>query len=117
MNGVWFLSKVSLMNIEFVGYLAAILTSISFFVQAMKSFKTHDLSGISLGMYALFTTGIAFWLLYGVLIENWTLIVTNIFTLFFAASVLVLKIRQVLQTKASTRFVDPVAAEPGHDAR
>jgi MtN3 and saliva related transmembrane protein len=105
------------MDIEYVGYLAAILTSVSFFVQAMKSFKTRDLSGISLGMYALFTLGIAFWLTYGVLIENLTLIVTNIFTLTFASSVLILKIRQLLQTKASTRFVEPVAAEPGHDAR
>jgi MtN3 and saliva related transmembrane protein len=68
-------------------------------------------------MYALFTLGIAFWLTYGVLIENLTLIVTNIFTLTFASSVLILKIRQLLQTKASTRFVEPVAAEPGHDAR
>lgn len=105
------------MNIEYVGYLAAILTSVSFFVQAMKSFKTRDLSGISLGMYALFTLGIAFWLTYGVLIENWTLIVTNIFTLSFAASVLILKIRQVLQTKASTRFVAPVAAAPEQEIR
>jgi MtN3 and saliva related transmembrane protein len=105
------------MDIEYVGYLAAILTSVSFFVQAMKSFKTRDLSGISLGMYALFTLGIAFWLTYGVLIENLTLIVTNIFTLTFASSVLILKIRQLLQTKASTRFVEPVAVEPGHDAR
>jgi len=105
------------MDIEYVGYLAAILTSISFFVQAMKSFKTHDLSGISLGMYALFTTGIAFWLLYGVLIENWTLIVTNIFTLFFAASVLILKIRQVLQTRTSMRFGAPVAGAPEQDVQ
>jgi MtN3 and saliva related transmembrane protein len=105
------------MNVEYVGYVAAILTSVSFFVQAMKSFKTHDLSGISLGMYTLFTLGIAFWLTYGVLIENWTLIVTNIFTLSFAASVLVLKIRQVLQTRASTRFVEPVARQPEHETR
>jgi MtN3 and saliva related transmembrane protein len=83
----------------------------------MKSFKNHDLSGISLGMYALFTTGIAFWLLYGVLIDNWTLIITNIFTLFFATSVLILKIRQVLQTKASTRFVAQVAAAPEQEVQ
>lgn len=105
------------MNIEFVGYMAAILTSVSFFVQAMKSFKTRDLSGISLGMYALFTLGIAFWLTYGVLIENWTLIVTNIFTLSFAASVLILKIRQVLQTRATTRFVAPVAVAPEQEVQ
>ncbi len=91
------------MNIEYVGYLAAILTSASFFVQAMKSFKTRDLSGISLGMYAMFTLGVIFWLVYGILIEKWPLILTNLFTLAFAASVLILKIRQVLQTKATLR--------------
>lgn len=97
------------MNIEYVGYAAATLTTASFFVQAMKSFKSRDLSGISLGMYAMFTVGVAFWLVYGLLIEKWPLIVTNVLTLAFAASVLTLKIRQVLQTRASTRFVAPVA--------
>lgn len=105
------------MNIEYVGYAAAVLTSASFFVQAMKSFKTRDLSGISLGMYAMFTVGVACWLAYGILIEKWPLIVTNVFTLAFAASVLVLKIRQVLKTKASLRFVEPVASRPEQDSR
>lgn len=65
-------------------------------------------------MHALFTLD-AFWLTYGVLIENCTLIVTNIFTLFFAASVLILilKIRQVLQTRASLGlYLTPL--DPGH---
>jgi MtN3 and saliva related transmembrane protein len=105
------------MSAEYVGYAAAILTSAAFFVQAMKSFKTRDLSGISLGMYSMFTVGVACWLAYGLLIEKWPLIVTNIFTLAFAASVLALKIRQVMQTRAGIRFVEPVAVMPEHDDR
>lgn len=103
------------MNVEYVGYVAAFLTSISFFFQAMKSFRTRDLSGISLGMYAMFTTGVACWLVYGITIEKWPIIAANIFTLTFATSVLLLKIRQVLQTRASTRFAQAVATPPDHE--
>jgi len=103
------------MNVEILGYVAAILTSISFFFQAMKSFRTRDLSGISLGMYAMFTLGVACWLAYGIAIEKWPVIAANLFTLTFATSVLVLKIRQVLQTRASTRFTRAVATPPDHE--
>ncbi len=105
------------MNIKYVGFVAAISTSVSFFCKAMKPCKTRDLSDISLAMYALFTTVIAYCLLYGVLIEKGALIITNIFTLSFAPSVLILKIRQVLQTKASTRFVSPMAIAPGQETQ
>ena len=103
------------MNHEYVGYMAAILTSAAFFVQALKSFRTRDLSGISLGMYTMFTVGVACWLAYGLLIEKWPLIVTNVFTLTFATSVLLLKIRQVYQTRVSMRFVEPVASQHEHE--
>lgn len=86
-------------NIEYIGYVAASLTSTSFLVQALKSFRTRDLSGISLGMYSMFTTGVTLWLIYGVLIERWPLILTNGFTLTFAVSVLIMKIQQTLKQR------------------
>jgi len=104
------------MNHEYVGYMAAILTSAAFFVQALKSFRTRDLSGISLGMYAMFTVGVACWLAYGLLIEKWPLIVTNVFTLTFATSVLLLKIRQVLSDEGFHAVSwKPVASQPEYE--
>lgn len=78
--------------IELVGYPAAILTTIAFVPQALHSWRTRDLSGISLPMYALFTLGVAFWLTYGLLIGSMPIIIGNGITLVLASLVLWLKI-------------------------
>ena len=78
---------------ELIGYVAAFLTTASFVPQAWLTFRTRDVSGISLGMYSAFTTGIALWLVYGILIGAWPIIIANIITLALAASILVMKLR------------------------
>lgn len=83
---------MSLLN-DLVGYAAATLTTLAFIPQTLQSWRTRDLSGISLGMYSLFTLGIALWLLYGVVLENWPIIIANTITLALAGTVLFLKLR------------------------
>ena len=83
------------LHVDIIGYLAACLTTFSFLVQAIKSWKTKDLSGISLGMYTMFASGVALWLAYGIAIDSMPLIVTNTLTLAFALSILFMKIREV----------------------
>lgn len=78
---------------ELTGYIAAFLTTSSFVPQAWLTFRTRDVSGISLGMYGAFTTGIALWLVYGIVIDAWPIIIANIITLALAASILGMKIR------------------------
>lgn len=78
---------------DFVGYAAATLTTLAFIPQTLKSWRTRDLSGVSLGMYSLFTLGVALWLLYGVALESWPIIIANAITLALAGTVLVLKMR------------------------
>ena len=79
--------------IEIIGYCAAFLTTIGFLPQAIQSWRTRDLSGISVGMYSLFTIGVGLWLIYGLIIEKWPLIVANALTFALALSILVLKLR------------------------
>ncbi|GAO37747.1 hypothetical protein SCT_3183 [Sulfuricella sp. T08] len=79
---------------ELIGYPAAILTTVAFVPQAWKSWRTRDLSGISLPMYALFTLGVAFWLAYGLLIGSTPIIIGNGITLALAAVVLWLKLNE-----------------------
>jgi MtN3 and saliva related transmembrane protein len=76
-----------------IGYPAAFLTTVAFVPQAWKSWRTRDLSGISLPMYALFTLGVALWLVYGVLLGSVPIILGNGITLALASLVLALKIR------------------------
>ncbi len=78
---------------EFIGYLAAFLTTASFVPQAWHTFTTRDVSGISLGMYSAFTLGIACWLLYGLLLGAWPIVIANVITLALAATILLMKLR------------------------
>ena len=76
-----------------IGYVAAFLTTCSFVPQVWKTFRTHDVSGISLGMYSVFAAGVALWLVYGVLTADWPITAANAVTLALAAMVLLMKLR------------------------
>jgi MtN3 and saliva related transmembrane protein len=78
---------------DLIGYVAACLTTLSFLPQALHTFRTRDVSGISLGMYALFNSGVALWLVYGLLIGAWPVVVANAVTLCLALAILVMKLR------------------------
>ena len=76
-----------------IGYVAAFLTTCSFVPQAWLTLRTRDVSGISLGMYAVFTTGVALWLLYGWLTDAWPVVLANAVTLALASFILGMKLR------------------------
>jgi MtN3 and saliva related transmembrane protein len=78
---------------DLIGYLAASLTTLSFVPQALHTFRTRDVSGISLGMYSAFTAGIALWLVYGLLLNAWPIVLANVITLGLAVSILWMKLR------------------------
>ncbi len=79
--------------IDFIGALAAILTTASFMPQALHTFRTKDVSGISLGMYSVFTAGVALWLVYGLLLKAWPIVIANCITLALASAILTMKLR------------------------
>jgi MtN3 and saliva related transmembrane protein len=81
------------MNTEWLGYAAAALTTGSFVPQALMTIRTRNTSGVSLGMYLVFTTGVAVWLAYGLAIESWPMILANTITLALAATILGFKLR------------------------
>jgi MtN3 and saliva related transmembrane protein len=78
---------------ELVGYFAAVLTTASFVPQAWLTFRTRDVSGISLGMYTVFACGVALWLTYGLLVGAWPIVVANAITLALAVAILAMKLR------------------------
>ena len=81
------------MDIEWFGYVAAVLTTSSFIPQAVMTIRSRDTRSISRGMYIIFTAGVAFWLAYGIFIESWPMILANTVTLGLAATILILKLR------------------------
>ena len=79
--------------IDAVGYGAAVLTTLAFVPQAWLTWKTRRADGVSLSMYGIFTTGIALWLAYGVLMGAWPIVAANAVTLVLALFILGMKIR------------------------
>ena len=75
-----------------IGYIAAALTTGSFVPQAVLTLRTRDVSGISLAMYSAFTAGVAMWLVYGLALGQWPIVVANAVTLALAATILTTKL-------------------------
>jgi MtN3 and saliva related transmembrane protein len=79
--------------IEWIGGLAAVLTTLSYFPQALKTISTGQTRDISLWAQVLLFMGIIMWLVYGVYIASWPLIGSNIVTFFVVGTILTMKIR------------------------
>ena len=79
--------------IDVVGTLAATLTTLSFVPQAWRTWRTRDVAGLSVGMYATFALGAALWLVYGVLLGAWPIIIANTITLVLALMILGMRLR------------------------
>jgi MtN3 and saliva related transmembrane protein len=82
-----------MMSMEWAGYVAATMTTLAFVPQAMKTIRTRDTSSISLGMYVVFTAGIAMWLVYGIALDSMPMILSNIVTFMLSATILGLKLK------------------------
>jgi MtN3 and saliva related transmembrane protein len=82
------------MNItDTIGTVGATLTTVAFLPQVWHTFRTKDVSGISLGMYTVLTIGIAHWVVYGWLLTAWPVIIANGITLSLALAILLMKLR------------------------
>ena len=81
------------MNGEWIGAVAATLTTLSFVPQALRTLRTRDAHSLSLPMYLTFSVGVGFWLAYGWMLGSWPMIVSNAITLLLAATILALKLR------------------------
>jgi len=78
---------------DWIGSAAATLTTTAFIPQAWKVWRTRHTADISLSMYALFTLGVALWLIYGILLESWPIVIANCITLLLAGAVLLMKLK------------------------
>lgn len=79
----------------YLGFLAAILTSISFIPQVYRIWKTNDTSSISLAMFVLFSLGVTLWLVYGYIKNDTAITVANAFTLCMCGYILYKKLKNL----------------------
>ena len=82
-----------MINADIIGSIAATLTTTAFVPQAWQVWRTRHTADISMGMYVLFTSGIALWLCYGILLAAWPIIIANCIALLLAGAVLAMKLK------------------------
>ncbi len=78
---------------DLTGGVAAVLTTIAFLPQVIKSWRSRSTRDVSLGMFLILNTGIVLWLIYGLILESRPLIYANTVTLILTGTILVLKLR------------------------
>ncbi|HVQ11607.1 MAG TPA: SemiSWEET transporter [Methyloceanibacter sp.] len=76
-----------------VSAIAAVLTTAAFVPQALHIIRHRETKAISLVMYVAFASGVALWLVFGVLIGNWAIIVSNAITLVLTLAIVGMKLR------------------------
>jgi MtN3 and saliva related transmembrane protein len=76
-----------------VSAVAATLTTAAFVPQALHIIRHQDTRAISLYMYLAFAAGVLLWLVFGVLIGNWPIIVSNAITLALAIAIIAMKLK------------------------
>jgi len=81
------------MNSDLIGAVASTLTTVAFVPQVWRAWKTRSARDLSLPMYLIFTTGVALWFVYGLLLGAMPIIVGNAVTLVLAGAVLAMKIK------------------------
>jgi MtN3 and saliva related transmembrane protein len=77
-----------------LGYLAASLTTLSFLPQVIQVYRSKNTDAISFWMYLIFSTGVFFWFIYGVMIQAWPVVVANAITLALSLSILWMKVNE-----------------------
>lgn len=80
-------------HIEIVGLIAAFLTTASFLPQVYKTWKTKDVSSLSLPMFLMFFLGVVMWLIYGIFINSLPIIIANTITVISSFILVYFKIK------------------------
>ena len=80
-------------SLDALGLIATCFTTASFVPQVWRTWRTRDVSGISLPTYVIITIGLALWLVYGVLRGDLPLTVANAVMVVLTGAITVMKIR------------------------
>ena len=80
-------------TLDLLGLFAGTLTTIAFVPQVVKTWRSRSAADISARMYVIFALGVLLWLLYGIALDSFPIILSNIVTLILALFMLWLKYR------------------------
>lgn len=79
--------------IRYLGYFAGFLTVVSFLPQVIRTWRSRRTGDLSLGMFSLLVTASTLWIIYGFVINDWPVIITNLGMVILNGSIGVAKVR------------------------
>ena len=80
-------------GVDILGYSAGAITSLTFLPQVIKTWKVKSAKDISLLMFLIAAINEVMWIVYGALLDNWVIILTNIIVLSMAMTMIYFKLR------------------------
>jgi MtN3 and saliva related transmembrane protein len=93
------LHQAAMTSTDILGLVATCFTTSSFVPQVWRTWKTRDVSGISLATYLVITVGLALWLVYGFVRGDLPLIVANSVMVILTGSITVMKLKFAVPVK------------------
>ena len=79
-------------DVDHLGFAAAVCTTSAFVPQVWMVWRQRGAPGVSTGMYLMFIAGVAMWLLYGLALDSWPVVIANGVTLLLASAILGMKL-------------------------
>jgi len=76
-----------------VGFIAGLLTTLSFVPQMLRAWKTRSTADLSLTTIVVFSIGISLWIVYGSIIHSMPIVLWNVVTLSLNLGILIAKLR------------------------
>lgn len=76
---------------DWLGYMAAVMTTFAFLPQIIKIYKERSARSISLKTFYVFSLGVLCWFLYGLALRSWPMIISNFITLVLSVIIVILK--------------------------
>lgn len=76
-----------------LGMVAGTLTTFAFLPQVIRTWKRRSAADFSFLMLTVFVSGVGLWLIYGWLMDDLPLVITNLVTFALAAAILAMKLR------------------------
>lgn len=70
-----------------IGFLAAILGTICWVPQVLKTLRTREVKDLSLGTNLMVLGTVVLWFIYGLMLGEWPLILANIFSILCVGTI------------------------------
>lgn len=77
---------------EYIGYIAAILSTIGWVPQLYRAWSTRETKSLSLSTNLLLFTAVSLWFVYGLMLGAWPIIVANFIAILLVGAIVAAKL-------------------------